>query len=297
MRERAVPELDEAAPAAPGELRAEEIARLPAHVTALLAPGGGAVFAGTFDAGLHRAAPGGEFTEVAGLVGPARFVNAIALHEGAVWVGTSRGLHRFSLRARPLGCALGGAVEALSPFGSALVAGTARGLFAVGPLGPLRPVGGRDGAALRVTALAEAGGALWAGTPAGLYRIALGTARFVPLFTDDPGEAGWVTALAPCGEGVIAATDDGANAFVSTRGEAREIRFPGAPAASANPGAAACLHGDVFLGTPGGILRISGTQAQLLAALRGEHVSALAKDGDALIAGTGDGRVYRLAAD
>jgi ligand-binding sensor domain-containing protein len=323
LKHLAVPVLEDPSAPAPaaaplGEergFRAEEMAALPAHVTALHRGPEGALWAGTFDAGLYRASPGGAFEEVAGLEGPARFVNAIAAHEGTVWVATARGLFRFTPRGRPQGRVMGGAVEALAELHDApaglgpdgtLVAGTTRGLYAIGPNGPVRPVGGRDGAALRVSALAQGAGALWAGTPDGLYAIANGSARFVPLvFGDDAAGSNWVTALAPCGDGVLAATDDGGHARVAlARGASRTtsvraVRFADPPANSTNPGAAVQLGDDVFLGTPGGILRVSaradgGVETALLTALRGTHVSALAAEGDALLAGTGDGRVFRV---
>jgi len=289
------------------------VGRVPAHVTALARTRGGALWAGTFDAGLHRAAPGAAFVEVEGLEGAGRFVNAVAVHDAALWVGTSRGLWRFSPIGRPLGRAMGGAIDALASLGGALVAGTTRGLWVVGPFGPLRPFGGRDGAALRVSALARADGALWAGTPSGLYVVRGGDARFVPLATG-AGEAEpcWVTAVAALDGGVIAATDDGVHNFVAPVARydavtapsyhARAVRLADAPACSTNPGAAVHFRGDVYLGTPGGVLRVAvdgsgNVLATLLHALRGVHISALAALDDAMVAGSADGDIYRLEPD
>lgn len=272
---------------------AVQIARLPARVTALLMAGG-ALWAGTFDAGLYRAGK-----EVRGLRGPERFVNALAAHRGLVWAGTARGLFLFTPGGRKVRAALEGtAVEALAISGSTVLAATPRGVFAVDEQGRARRAGGEA----RATALAVSNGRIWMGTPAGARTFAGGEMTTLPLvFGPRPATSNWVTALAPLGEGVLAGTDNGGAAYLLRTGHPEAIRFADGLASSTNPGAAAELGGRVFLGTPRGVVCVhlgaaGRPEASLLTVLAGEHVSAVSTAGEGLLVGLDDGRVDLLRA-
>jgi hypothetical protein len=288
---------------------AVEVARAPSRVTALLPASDGALWVGTFDAGLLRGAPGEEPLGVA-LDGAERFVNALAEHDGLVWAATQRGLLAFDEGRRVAAVLEDGGVTSLARAGGALWAGTARGVFRAGVEGaePARAVG-PSGEPLRVNALAAGRADLWIGTPAGAYSIPLATlaaplltraARWHPLvFGSPPAETNVVTALAALGEGAVAGTDDGGLVLLRRVGEASAARLADPRANEVNPGAAAAAPSGALLGTQGGGLLAVSLHGDALAVARpagleAEAISAVWASGDAVLAGTADGRVLRV---
>jgi ligand-binding sensor domain-containing protein len=292
---------------------AREVARVSARVTALLRGADGALWIGTFDDGLYRL--DGELVPIDGLRGRQRFVNALAEHDGLVWVATQGGLVAFDGDRRALTVLGGEGVTALVQAGGALYAGTARGLFRVSPgrgaedLEAVGPAGER----LRVTALAAGPTALWIGTASGAYVLTLSsleaplgaprTARWHPLvFGDPPAETNVVTALVPLGAGAVAGTDDGGVVRLREDGGSSAVRFADARANEVNPGAAAAAGGAAVLGTQGGgalVLRRErdATSAARLAALGHAEVSAVSGDGDRILVGLADGSVQEVSPD
>lgn len=179
------PSLPRAPAVAPAPLPAcsvAEVARLGRRVTALLVASDGALVAGTFDDGVFRLPPGEHVgwdgaAPVAGFAGRERLVNALAEHDGLVWVATQGGLVALDGERRALAVLDGEGVTALARAGKALHAGTARGLQRISVEGGAEPVAmaGPAGEPIRVTALAASGDRLWIGTPSGAYSLALAT--------------------------------------------------------------------------------------------------------------------------
>lgn len=293
---------------------AEEVARAGARVSALLEARGGELWIGTFDRGVLRApAPGLPPEPVPGLAGRQLFVNALAEHDGLVWIATQGGLVAFDGARRALAVLEGEAVAALAVARGRLVAGGARGLHRVGVVGGAEPleVAGPSGEPLRPTALAAAGGHLWIGTASGAYALPLAsleapllarTARWHPLvFGSPPAETNVVTALAPLGDGAVAGTDDGGLVLVAPDGRVAAVRFADARANEVNPGAAAPgPDGAVLAGTQGaGVLVARPGAAGLEVARAGGlgrlAASAVAPAAGGALVGTADGRVLRVA--
>ncbi len=292
--------LDEAPPC-----RTRVVAGAPGRVTALAVDDEGALWIGTFRDGLWRAPLGGEAAPVGALGGRELFVDALAPHDGRVWAGTLRGAIPFDRAGRRGATALASeAVVALAAVDGRLYGATARGVYALDPGAPERLVAaGTDGEPIRAQALAAAAGQLWIGSPRGVYRVpldALGApaaAAWRPLVFGAPGaDSDVVTALAPFGDGVLAGTDDAGLAAVDARG-VRAARFTQPRADEINPGAALAVDGDAWFGTQGAgviVARRDGRFARPTAWPAAE-VTALARRGDELLAGTGDGRVLAAA--
>jgi hypothetical protein len=295
---------------------AEEIARVGGRVTALLTASDGELWVGTFDGGVHR--PVGGAGEVAELRGRERFVNALAEHDGLVWVATQGGLLALDGERRVLTLLAGEGITALLRAGGALHAGTARGVYRVGAAIGAVPLAaaGPSGEPLRVTALAAAGGQLFVGTASGVYALPLATldmpllartARWIPLVFGEPAaETNVVTALAPLGDGVVAGTDDGGVVRVGGDGRVGAVRFSDPRANEVNPGAAAAVRdGGAVLGTQGGgalLVRPRGHGLEVVRAraLERAAISAVAAEAPAAggsLVGTADGAVVRLACD
>jgi hypothetical protein len=335
VRHLAVPVLvDPGLPAAPGvELGEEggcdaaEVAQVGGRVTAILEDRDGALWIGTFDAGLFRAERPPAVTpavspadpergsppppvEVPGLRGRERFVNALVEHDGLVWVATQGGLLGLDGERRALTLLAGEAVTAVAGAGP-LYAGTGRGVFRISAGDGAEPLeaAGPSGEPLRVTALAASGSHLWIGTSSGAYSLPLATAaapllaraaRWHPLvFGDPPAETNVVTALAPLGDGAVVGTDDGGVVRVRGDGGVAALRFADARANEVNPGAAAAVAGAAAIGTQGaGVLLVraegDGLSAVRLASPGRAEVSAVHATGERVLAGTAGGRVIEL---
>jgi hypothetical protein len=325
--------VDPGLPAAPGvELGEEggcdaaEVARVGGRVTAILEDREGALWIGTFDAGLFRAGPapvtpalspadegrGSPLLpeEVSGLRGRERFVNALVEHDGLVWMATQGGLLGLDGERRALTLLAGEAVTAVAGAGP-LYAGTARGVFRISAGDGAEPVEatGPSGEPLRVTALATSGSHLWIGTSSGAYSLPLATAaapllaraaRWHPLvFGDPPAETNVVTALAPLDDGAVVGTDDGGVVRVRGDGRVAALRFADPRANEVNPGAAAAVPGAAALGSQGaGLLLVRAGGAALdaarIAAAGRAEVSAVHARGERILAGTADGRVLEV---
>ncbi len=312
-RHLALPVLsDPSLPAAPPSPLADgprcavrELGRVPARPTALLRSADGALWVGTFDQGIWRIA-GDAAQEVPGLEGRERFVNALAEVDGLVWVGTQRGVVAFEGSARALTAIAGTAVTALAPARDSLVAGTSRGLALISRRGA-RWIALEGATSPRVTALTVGAETLWAGTADGLLAVPLdpalrgaAAARSIPLvFGEPPAQTNVVVALAPLGHRAVAGTDDGGLVLVTPDGRVSALRLDLARANEANPGAAVTLAGVVAMGTQGaGLLLAHEVDGHLVAARPAAFplasVSALARDGDVLLAGAADGAVLEI---
>jgi hypothetical protein len=315
VRHLAVPVLsDPSLPASPGADLAEvggcaaaEVAQVDARVTALVEDGEGALWVGTFDAGVLRSTPE-ELSPVASLRGRERFVNALAVHDGLVWAATQGGLVALDGERRALGLLAGEGVTALARAGTTLYAGTARGVFRVSAAGGAEPleVVGPGGEPLRVTALAASATRLWIGTSSGAYALLLASAdapllsrsarRHALVFGEPPAETNVVTALAPLDGGVLAGTDDGGVVRLGDDGSVSALRFSDARANEVNPGAAVASGAGVLVGTQGaGVLlaRVAGAGlgAARLGGVGRAEVSAVHALGDRFLVGTAQGVV------
>jgi len=302
------------APAAPlGEAppcAVRELGRVPARPTALLRASDGALWVGTFDQGVWRVdrhGGGDAAQEVPGLEGRGRFVNALAEMDGLIWAGTQRGAVAFQGGTRAFTALSGVAVTALVPARGALLAGTSRGVAVLSRQGARWLALEGAPSPLRVTSLAADLDTLWAGTADGLVAAPLdaalgGTAaaRSIPLvFGDPPARTNVVVALATLGERALVGTDDGGLVLVGPDGQVSALRLDVVRANEASPGAAAAIPGAAAVGTQGAGLILARDLGGRLAAARpaafpAANVSALARDGDVLLAGTADGAVLEL---
>jgi ligand-binding sensor domain-containing protein len=321
LRHLAVPTLeDPSLPPAPAEAlldaagcEATPVAALGQRVTALLRAGDGAIWAGTFEGGLFRLAPGELPAAVPGLEGRERFVNALAERDGLVWAATQGGLLALDGERRVLTLLADDGATALARAGRALLAGSPRGLFRASAALGAEPVAvaGPLGEPLRVTALAAGGGELWIGTASGAYALPLAaldapllarTARAVPLVFGEPGaETNVVTALAGDAGGAVAGTDDGGLVRLRAVEAPAAVRFGDARALAVNAGAAATGAGGLAFGTQGGGLLLVSADGGALAVLRaagaagaGADVSAVAPDGEGWLAATSSGAVLAV---
>jgi hypothetical protein len=295
-----------------------ELARAGGRVTALLISSDGVLHVGTGDGGVLRLDPAdGEDLGAPALRGRERLVNALAEHEGLVWAATRGGAVALDGERRVLSVLPGDDVTALAGAGSALYAGTARGVFRISAEEGAMPVEatGPSGEPLRVTALAASGGRLWIGTASGAYSLPLAeveapllarTARRHPLVPAGvSGEAGGVAALAPLAGGVVAGTDGGGLVRVREDGGVSLARFAEPGANEVSPGAAAALAPSggagagvgvgVLLGTEGGGLLLARPRGDGLSVTRlaGGAISAVhvGEDGERVLAGGADGRI------
>jgi hypothetical protein len=293
----------------PPRCMVEELGRVPARPTALLRAGDGAIWVGTFDRSVWRIT-GEAAQEVPGLEGRERFVNALAESDGLVWAGTQRGAVAFEGGRRAFTALAGAGVTAFAHAGGALVAGTSRGLAVLSRRGARWVKLEGAAAEPRVTALAAGAEVLWAGTSDGVLAVPLtaalsgrAAARWIPLvFGEPPARTNVVVALAPLGAGAVAGTDDGGLVLVAPDGRASALLFDVARANEANPGAAAALPGAAALGTQGAGLLLARERGGRLTAARAAgfpsaSASAVARDGDALLAGTEEGAVLRVRCD
>lgn len=310
------PSAPRGAPSALEELapcRARERARVGSRVTAVLPASDGALWIGTFDAGLHRAGRAGTPREVGGALGRERFANDLAEQEERVFAATQGGLLVLSLDGRRTNLLVPGtAVTALARVSDRLYAGTARGLLRVTPDGaePL-PVQGPEGRPIRVSALAASGPLLWIGTADGAFSVPVAdvesggpaTARWQPLvFGEPPADTDVVTALVPFGDGVLAGTDDGGLVRLSPDGGVSAVRFDDPRANEVNPLAAAPWGAGALLGTQGGGLLHATFDAGFLKVGRPRgwtvpQISALRASPGGLLAGAADGRVLAAECD
>ena len=283
-----------------------ELGRVPARPTALLRADDGALWVGTFDQGVWRMA-GNAAQEVPGLAGRERFVNALAEMEGLVWAGTQRGAVAFEGGARAFSALSGAAVTALAPAPGALVAGTSRGVALISRRGTRWVALEGVASEPRVTAVAAAAGIVWVGTADGILAAPLDAvlrssapARPIPLvFGEPPARTNVVVALAPLGQHAVAGTDDGGLVLVGPDGKVSALRLDLPRANEVNPGSAAAAAGGAALGTQGAGLLLARELGGRLVAVRAgglpsASVSALAPDGDALLAATEDGIVLRV---
>jgi Ca-activated chloride channel family protein len=294
--------------------RAEELARVGRRVAAVLGASDGALVVGTFDAGIVRIAPDGGAAAVEGLEGRERFVNALAELDGLVWAATQGGLVALDGERRALGALEGEGVTALTVAHGRLYAGTARGVFRVTAERGAEPlaVTGPDGEPLRVSALAASGARLWIGTPAGAYAVPVAnleapllsrTASWHPLvFGAPPAGTNVVTALAAVTGGVVAGTDDGGLVRLGDDGAVTAVRLADAAADQVNPGAAVATAEGVAVGTQGGGLVLATAREAALEVGRPRGlerlaISAVARSGDALLAGTEEGAVVRFSCE
>jgi hypothetical protein len=313
------PTISEPPPAELGEgppCALAELARAGARVTALLLSSDGVLHVGTGDGGVLRLDPAdGEDLGAPALRGRERLVNALAEHEGLVWAATRGGAVALDGERRVLSVLPGDDVTALAAAGSALYAGTARGVFRISAEEGAMPVEatGPSGEPLRVTALAASGGRLWIGTASGAYSLPLAeveapllarTARWHPLApAGENGDAGGVSALAPLAGGVVAGTDGGGLVRVREDGGVSAARFVEPGANEVSPGAAAALAPSrgvgagvgVLFGTEGGGLLLARPRGDGLsvARLAGGAISAVhvGEDGERVLAGGADGRI------
>ncbi len=282
-----------------------ERARVDGRVTALH-EAGGALFIGTFDAGVVVATPDGR--SALDLEGRERFVNALVEDGGGMWVGTQRGAVLFRDGRRIAIAAPGVAVTSFARAGDTLLAGTARGLVRLLPGGRSEPLAleGEEPTP-RVNALAVARSTLWIGTSAGALAVPLapdgglaGPARRIPLvFGAPPARTNVVTALAPLGDGALAGTDDGGLVRLGPAGAVAALRLAAARDNDVNPGAMLADGEHVLAGTQRGGLLAVEVEREAFAVFRPDvtaslAISAVARGTHGWLAGTSDGRVLEL---
>lgn len=281
------------------------------HVTALCRDGAGRLWIGTFEQGLDRV-EGGTFPGPAPRLShrPLRpepradNVNALLCRGADVLAATAGGIDVYGLGGegapRRLGVSeglLGESVQALAVTGAGLWAATGRGLSLLPDPGAAAGAAPRGLTAFhgllsnRIYALAAGGDRLYVGTLAGLSIVDPGGAgaspgRVLAGHGADVLGAGWVSALARCGEDLYIATYGGPLSVLA-RGEARPRPLPG-PRLHVNPGALLCDGEGLWIGTQeAGLLRLAfadrtGGGATLRAlderALPARSVTALFRD-------------------
>jgi hypothetical protein len=290
--------------------RVRRRARVPGRVTALLQGGDGALWIGTFDRGVFRAAAGAAPREVGRAAGRELFVNDLAEHEGRIWVATQRGVLVLERGGeRILTIAPDAAVTALSRIGGRLHGGTARGLvkLSLDSEAAAVEIRGPFGDPVRVNAVAVSGETVWLGSSDGVYSLPASaleregplTARWhPPALGSPPARTDVVTALAPFGDGVLAGTDDGGLVRVTPRATAA-LRFAEPRANEVNPGAAAAVETGAAFGTQGGGLLVASSPAGRPSVGRplgwpAGQVSAVRAAGRELLVGTADGSVLAV---
>ena len=261
-----------------------------AHVTTLERHGG-ALYVGTFDAGLARRV-GTRFVPVPGAP---RFVNALRSQGRTLWIGTPKGLYTLAdgvvRRARvalPSDHVNG---LALDPTGTLWIA-TGAGLVGLGGDGVrlLDKHAGLPGRIVYAVAVA-ADGAIWAGTAGGAARV---TPEGVTTYTHAGGQLphDWVNALLPDGDSMLAGTYDAGVARLEPDGRGAVV--PGLEGAWVNPGGLIRLGDAVAVTTLGGGLWIHhGGETTLLRAKRqqipSDDVTAILRHGATVWVGTRGG--------
>jgi hypothetical protein len=167
----------------------------------------GEVYLGGFDSGLWRWV-GGKAEPVPLELGVREAqVNALAVHDGALWMGTEAGLLRLSRSGRGLRVERihEASVHELAVGPEGLAAATSRGLLVVREGVQTRRVDLQSGVnSGKFFAVAWQGRTLWAGGMDGLYRFEDG--RGEQLGAAEGYRGGWVTALLSRGDSVWVGT-------------------------------------------------------------------------------------------
>ncbi len=246
-----------------------------AHGTALMAFGG-RMYAGTFDDGLYRLAPGSA--------GPTRvpgsppYVNALATSGETLYIAAATGLYAMDRRERfrTIASVEGLSVHGMAARGETLWLATGRGLVEVrgGRIRVLDESAGLPGRIVYSVATTD-DGAVWAGTARGALRIGPDGAR--RLYSLAGGELAhdWVTAIASAGDTVYIGTYDGGVVRVAPGGAARQVA--GTERLWVNPGGIARVGSALYVSTLGdGLVRVRAGRAQPIAPLPSDDVTAVA---------------------
>ena len=173
-----------------------------------LCPVGDTVYAAGFDSGLWRLGPEGELASVALNLDPGEGrINALALYDDTLWLGTEGGLLAVDPDRPEQGArrVMSGAVHDLDTGAGGLAVASSEGLFVLDRSGPrrvdlsgplTRPLVGTG----RYLSVAWHRGALFAGSLDGLFRLGADDASPVPITVADGLGASWITALHSDGE-------------------------------------------------------------------------------------------------
>ncbi|MBN1208463.1 MAG: hypothetical protein JXB05_26620 [Myxococcaceae bacterium] len=185
----------------------------------------GEVYLGSFDSGLWRWVDGKAEPVPLELGAREAQVNALAAHDGALWVGTEAGLLRLSRSGKGLRVERihEASVHDLAVGPEGLAVATSRGLLVASEGTQVRRVDLQSGVeAGKFFAVAWQGKTLWAGGMDGLYRFE--DQRGVQLGAAEGYRGGWVTALLPRGDSVWVGTY--ANGVYAVR-DGRASQVPG----------------------------------------------------------------------
>lgn len=256
------------------------------HVTTLTAHAG-ALYVGTFDAGLARL-EGERFVPVPGAP---RFVNALLSVERALYIGTPTGLFRLEdgvVRRIPVALPSHHVNGLARGADGTLWAATSGGLVGIGP-GGVRVIDRAAGLPGRIVYAVTStdDGAVWAGTAGGAARV---TADGVTVYRQAGGQLphDWVNALLPDGDAVLAGTYDAGVWRLSPDGRGRPVR--GLEGAWVNPAGLARIGRALLVTTLGGGLLVRREGAVIRQAhLPSEDVTAVLRHHGALWIGTRGG--------
>lgn len=170
----------------------------------------GRTYVGSFDRGLFRWTAGGLEPRELGLTPLELQVNALAVFDGSLWIGTEGGLLELAPGTGGVQRVLASAVHGLAPGQRGLAVASSEGLRLVTPERDVRSLG--DGQSERLgrglTAVAFWDGALYAGGLEGLVRVDLDGTSARPVSAAQGFPAHWVTALLPSDDGLIVGTYD-----------------------------------------------------------------------------------------